>query len=104
MTVVTEALVSVFGKEMRPGSTSVYALPWDEISAVSLSRTDLGSDGDRGVDLTVNLTYGEFVEVHEDAEGFADAVRQLCRLSGIPDPDPAALPRDEEPIWPGPRD
>ncbi|BCB75226.1 hypothetical protein GCM10022251_34170 [Phytohabitans flavus] len=102
VTLVTEPLVSMYGKEMRPGATSVYALPWDEISGVSLSVTELAPDGERWVDLTVDVTWGEYFEVHQDAEGFADAVREVCRLSGLPVPDTAVLTTAAQVIWPGP--
>jgi hypothetical protein len=102
VTLVTEPLVSVYGKEMRPGATSVYALPWDEISGASLSATELVPDGERWVGLTVDLTWGEYFEIHEDAEGFANTVRELCRLSGIPVPDTATMTTAGQVIWPGP--
>jgi len=35
VTLVTEPLLSMYGKEIRPGATSVYVLPWDEVSGVS---------------------------------------------------------------------
>jgi hypothetical protein len=70
VTLVTEPLVSVFGKEMRPGFTTVFALPWEEISDVSLAATNLEPDGARWLTLTVNATYGEHFEVHEGAGGF----------------------------------
>ncbi|MBG0566551.1 hypothetical protein [Actinoplanes aureus] len=102
VTSVTEPLVSVFGTEMRPGSTNVFAVPWDEIADVSLSALSLEPDGARWPALTVNVTYGEYFEVHEGAEGFAEAVGDLCRLSGIPAPDVAALPAAGMVIWPAP--
>lgn len=102
LTEVTEPLLSMYGNEMRPGATSVYALPWDEVSGVSLSAIELPPDGERWVDLTVDLTWGEYLEVHEDAEGFVGAVRELCRLSGLPVPDAATLTMAGQVIWPGP--
>jgi hypothetical protein len=102
VTSVTEPLVSMYGKEMRPGATSVYPLPWDEISSVSLSAIELPPDGKRYVNLTVDLTWGEYFELDEEAEGFADAVRELCRMSGLQAPDTAALTSGEQLIWPGP--
>ena len=102
VTSVTEPLVSMYGKEMRPGVTSVHALPWEEISGVSLAAIDLAPDGERWVQLTVDLTWGEFFEVNEDAEGFANAVRDLCGISGLPVPDVAALTTAGQVIWPGP--
>jgi hypothetical protein len=102
VTLVTEPLVSMYGREMRPGATSVYALPWDEITSVSLSATEVAPDAERWVDLTVDVSWGEYFEVHEDAEGFADAIRELCRLSGFPVPEVAALTTAAQVIWPGP--
>jgi len=100
VTLVTEPLVSMYGKEMRPGGTSVYGLPWDEISVVALAATELVPDGQRWTALIVDLTWGEYFEIHEDAEGFADAVAELCRSSGIAVPDAAALTAAGQVIWP----
>jgi len=50
----------------------------------------------------VDVTWGEYFEVHEDAEGFVDAVRELCRLSRLPVPDAATLTTAGQTIWPGP--
>ena len=102
VTSVIEPLVSVYGKEMRPGATSVYPLTWDEISRVSLSAIELPPSGERWVELTVDVTWGEYFEVHEAAEGFADAVRELCRLSALQVPDAADLTMTGQVIWPGP--
>ena len=102
VTLVTEPLISVYGKEMRPGVTAVYPLPWDEISGVWLSVIELPPDGDRWVTLTVDVTWGEYFEVHEGAEGFTDAVRELCRSSGLPAPDMTAPTMSAQVIWPGP--
>jgi len=99
VTSVTEPVVSMYGKEMRPGATSVWVLPWDEISSVSLSATEFPPDGERWVALTVDLTWGEYVEVHEDAEGFTDTLHELCRLSGLSGPDTATLTVTGQVIW-----
>jgi hypothetical protein len=101
VTLTAKPLVSAFGKEMRPGSTTVVALPWEEISDVSLSAINLEPDGARWLTLTVNATYGEYFEVHEDAEGFSEAIGDLCRASGVPKPDIATLSAVEMVIWPG---
>ncbi|GIH13000.1 hypothetical protein [Rugosimonospora africana] len=101
ITSVIEPLVSMYGKEMRPGATSVYALTWDEISRVEVSAIELPPDGERWVELTVDVTWGEYFEIHEDDEGFADALRELCRLSERPVPDAAALTMTGQVIWPG---
>jgi hypothetical protein len=101
VTLVTEPLVSMYGKEMRPGAISVCPLPWDEISYVWLSATDFEPDGQRLVLLTVDHICGEFLQVHEDDEGFVDAVHDLCRLSELPVPDTAALTMAGQTIWPG---
>jgi len=103
VTEVIEPLLSRFGKEMRPGATFVYALPWDEISGVSLSAIELAPTGERWVDLTVDVSWGEYFEVHQDAEGFLEAVRALCRLSGFPVPGMATLTMAGQAIWPGPK-
>lgn len=87
VTLVSDPLVSRYGRVMRPGATSVSELPWDEVAGVALSVVGLPPDGERRVTLIVDLIYGEYLEVHEDAEGFTDAVRELCRHSGLPVPD-----------------
>jgi hypothetical protein len=102
VTSVTEPLVSVYGKEMRPGAISVYALTWDEICRVSLSAIDLPPGGERWVELTVDATWGEYFTVHEAAEGFGDALRELCRLSALPVPDAASPDMTAQVVWPGP--
>jgi hypothetical protein len=102
VTLVTEPLVSMYGKEMRPGSTHVYALPWDEISEVALFATELEHNGERWVSLDVGLTWGEYFEIHEDAEGFGETVRELCQSSGIAVPDMASITTAGQVIWPGP--
>jgi hypothetical protein len=101
VTYVTEPLVSAYGKEMRPGSTDLYELPWDELSGVSLAVTELPPDGERWITLVIDVIWGAYLEVHEDAEGFADAVHELCRLSGLPVPEYAASTTDGITIWPG---
>ncbi|GAA0247593.1 hypothetical protein [Cryptosporangium japonicum] len=101
VTVVTEPLVSVFGKEMRPASTRVSTVPWAEIDDISLSAIDLEPDGARWVTLMVNTTYGEYLEVPEDAGGFTEVLGHLCRASGVPEPDVAALRAAEIVIWSG---
>ena len=101
VTSVIEPLVSMYGKEMRPGVTSIYALAWGEISCVSISAIELPPGGERWVEMAVDVTWGEYFEVHEDDEGFADALHELCRLSELPVPDMAALTVTGQVIWPG---
>lgn len=36
VTEAVEPLLSMYGKEMRPGGTFVSTLPWDEVASVSL--------------------------------------------------------------------
>jgi hypothetical protein len=95
----TEPLMSMHGKEMRPGSRIVDELPWSDISCVSLSAVELPPDGELWISMTVDLTWGEFFEVHEDAEGFAEAVAQLSLFSGIPTPHRASLTAAGIEIW-----
>lgn len=101
VTSVTEPMVSMYGKEMRPGHTSIDVWPWDEISGVSLSATEVVAYGQRWIGLTVDLTWGEYMDIPEDAEGFMDTVHELCRLSGIPVPDAAVITPAGQRIWPG---
>jgi hypothetical protein len=97
ITTVTEPARSVFGKPMSRGSTSVDELTWDLIHRVHIDVLDgLPPDGDRWITLVVDLTFGEFVEVPETADGFTEAIEALCRRSGLPVP-PAHTPAD---IWP----
>ena len=102
VTTVTEPLVSVFGKEMHPGTTSVFQLPWDEISTISLSATEFAPDNLRWASLTVDTTWGEYSEVPEEAEGFADAIRELTRRSGLPVPEVRSRSTFDEVIWEAP--
>lgn len=102
VTSVTEPLVSMFGKEMRPGSSTASALLWEEITDISLSAMNFEPDGVRWLTLTVNATCGEYFEVHEGAEGFAEAVVDLCQISGIPTPEVTTLSTVEMVLWPCP--
>ncbi|MFI5841528.1 hypothetical protein ACIA8K_17660 [Catenuloplanes sp. NPDC051500] len=99
VTLVTEPLLSAFGTEMRPGRTDVYTLPWSEISHIDLSAMSVEHGDARVIHLTVDTVYGEYLEVFEQAGGFADAVSDLCRLSGLPVPDVAATPETGVSIW-----
>ena len=102
VTEVVEPLLSMYGKEMRPGGTFVDTLPWNEVASVSVSAIDLAPDGGRYIYLTVDLTWGEYVEVNLDAKEFADNVGGLCRLSGLPVPDAGTLTMAPQVIWPRP--
>jgi hypothetical protein len=44
---------------------------------------DAPSDDDHWIELTVDLIYGEFVDVHGSGESIEVAVRHLCVLSGV---------------------
>jgi len=94
-----DPLVSVFGKEMRPGVTDVMTLPWDEIARVSLTTTELPRDDTRWVELQIDVVWGEYLTVHEDAQGFAPAVRELCQLSGQRVPDYSSSPAASVTVW-----
>ncbi|WP_328474809.1 hypothetical protein OHA21_16200 [Actinoplanes sp. NBC_00393] len=102
VTTVTEPLVSVFGKEMRPGTTSIFQLSWSEISSTSLSATEFAPDNLRWVSLTVDTTWGEFSELPQEAEGFADAVRELTRRSRLAAPEVSTPGTFDELIWEAP--
>ncbi|GAA3270994.1 hypothetical protein GCM10020218_012880 [Dactylosporangium vinaceum] len=67
-------VLSMYGKQMRPGATVVSEMPWDEISGVSLDDAVL----------TVDLVFGEYIEVHASDEGYAEAVRELTRAGRLP--------------------
>ncbi|MFC4071571.1 hypothetical protein [Actinoplanes subglobosus] len=84
VTSINEPQVSVFGKVMRPGYTDVTDLPWDEISHVTYSVLELPPDDELWPTIVIDLTYGEYLEVHETADGYAEALEELCRLSGVP--------------------
>ncbi|KUL24096.1 hypothetical protein [Actinoplanes awajinensis] len=91
----SDPLMSLFGTEMRPGVTDVVNLPWAEITRITLTRFDVPPGYPRSTSLEIDVAWGEYVTVHEDAEGFAAAVRELCRLSGRPI-------TEDGPIWPAP--
>jgi hypothetical protein len=101
VTEVVEPLLSMYGKEMRPGGTSVHTLPWNEVASVWV-YAHRPPDGGRWIYLTIYVTWGEHFEVNLDAEGFVDNVSGLCRLSGLPVPDAGTFPEDGQLIWPGP--
>ncbi|MFI5910611.1 MFS transporter [Dactylosporangium sp. NPDC051541] len=73
VTSVVEPVLSMHGKEMRPAATVVSDLPWDEIAGVSLDPAGL----------TVDLTYGEYLEIHPDADGYAEAVSALTNAGRL---------------------
>ena len=98
----TEPLVSMFGKLMRPGSVDVVELSWEEISSVSVTAIEVPPDELRWVGLTVDTTWGDSCEVHEEAHGYVDAVRELCRRSGLVAPVISASPLDYQLIWSAP--
>jgi hypothetical protein len=100
VTVRSDPLVSVFGREMRPGVTDVVMLPWDEIVRVSLVTTEVPPDSSRWVELEIDVVWGEYFTVHEDAEGFAHAVLGLCQLSGQLVPECASSSAAPVTIWP----
>ncbi|WP_306204658.1 hypothetical protein [Actinoplanes sp. RD1] len=93
VTMVTEPLRSVFG------AVDVVELAWEDILRVSLTAGEFVA-ADPGLALmTVDTTWGEFLEVTADAEGFTDALRDLCARSAIAVPDlrvPAGAPVE---IW-----
>lgn len=79
VTSVTEPLISMHGKEMRPGTTAVHELAWDEIADISLSVIELPPGAQQWTTLVIDLTWGEYIEVAEEAQGFAEAVQELSR-------------------------
>ena len=104
ITFTTPALISMYGTEMRPGSVDAYELPWDEVSVISVSVTEIPAAGWRSVHLTVDLTWGEFIEVDETAEGFADTLAKLSRLSGVVVPELATVTALDLELWHRPVD
>ena len=100
VTTTTEPFRSMYGREMRPGTTDVWDVPWDEITSVSISATEHPPDFTRELVLVVDLTWGEYLELHEDADGFDEALAALARRSGTPVPDRDAVPTFEHlDIW-----
>jgi hypothetical protein len=103
VTSTEEAAFSVFGTEVRPASTHVSSLPWADISGVTFQVSEIPGHR-RWISLVVDVIWGEYYEVQAEADGFAEAVREFCRLSGRPVPDPAATPPGIVTIWPGDED
>ncbi|HWS36312.1 MAG TPA: hypothetical protein VN408_26700 [Actinoplanes sp.] len=97
VTYVSEPRLSVFGKVLHQGGVSEFASPWDEISVVWFRMVAWTPDAEPAPELTIDLTWGEFMEVHADAEGFAEAVGELCDRAGTVPPDSA----EHVEIWPG---
>ncbi|BEL03949.1 hypothetical protein Q0Z83_021400 [Actinoplanes sichuanensis] len=100
LTTVTEPWLSVFGNVVSPGSTSVVEQTWDEISRISLMKVHWDPERPPQACLVIDLSYGEFFEIADDAEGFAEAVRELSGQCGVPEPDWANLPEDGVDILP----
>ncbi|WP_305783885.1 hypothetical protein [Symbioplanes lichenis] len=99
VTSVTEPMLSAFGKEMRPATTAVDELAWEDILRVSLSAGEFAPADPRLALLTVDTTWGEFLEVTADAQGFTSALRELCARSGIAVPDLRTLTATGVEIW-----
>ncbi|MEU8660859.1 hypothetical protein [Actinoplanes philippinensis] len=102
LTHVTEPRYSVFGNLVSPGHTSVSELSWDEVSRIGLTTVHWDPAGPPQACLVIDLTYGEFFEITDDAEGFGAAVRELCRRHGAPVPDHRDLPAGGVDIRPFP--
>jgi hypothetical protein len=94
LTTVTEPRFSVFGNEVQPGHTSVFHTPWEDVFRIGLMTVRWHPERDPQTCLVIDLTYGEFFEVTDDADGFDTAVRELCRQVGVPVPDYAPLRAD----------
>lgn len=98
VTYVDEPLISVFGTVMRPGSETEFVTPWEDVFRVSLGPVAYFPEEEPVPEMTIDLVYGEFIEIHADADGFGEAIRELCRRSGVPEPGRL----DDTEIWPGP--
>ncbi len=80
--------------------TATFDIEWDTVQYVTLSRLVVEYADVDLVELTVDLVYGEFATVQEDAEGFAEAVADFSRRRGRPAPDLSALaPGADVEIW-----
>ncbi|WP_430782000.1 hypothetical protein [Actinoplanes sp. G11-F43] len=86
VTYVEKPLISVFGNVVRPGSESEFLSPWDDVYTVWLGSVTYPPDEVPTPELTIDLVYGEYMEIHADAEGFGEAIGELCRRSGVPVP------------------
>ena len=84
-------LVSMYGKQMRPARAWIAAAPWDEISAISIGVLSLPPDGERRISLEIDLIWGEYLEVGQNAEGFAEAVARIAARAGAAPPDLSTL-------------
>ncbi|WP_433789028.1 hypothetical protein [Actinoplanes sp. CA-252034] len=102
LTRTTEPRFSVFGNEVSPAHTSVIEQSWDEVHRIGLTKVHWDPAGEPQACLVIDLTYGEFFEITDDAEGFDTAVRELCRQAGVPVPDYHDLPDEGVDILPYP--
>ncbi|HEX6681466.1 MAG TPA: hypothetical protein VF062_01630 [Candidatus Limnocylindrales bacterium] len=79
----------------------ISLMPWPEIAEISLDVIELPPHGVRRLSLEIDLTYGEFVSVGQDAEGFAEAVAEIAARSGRPGPDLSTLDAEATlQLWP----
>lgn len=79
---------------------STFDIEWDIVQYVALSRLVMDVADVDLIELTVDLVYGEFTTVQDDAEGFAEAVAEFARRRGRPAPNLAALaPGGDVEIW-----
>lgn len=70
---------------------STFDMDWDELNSASLSRTVFAPAGVDHLELDIDVTWGEFVTVTDDADGFAEAVAEFARRSGRAAPDLTAI-------------
>ncbi|MBV1853068.1 class I SAM-dependent methyltransferase [Catellatospora tritici] len=84
----------------------LFPVPWDELMSVTVSRFAHAEADIDEVELTVDLTWGEFATVSADTHGFTEAIEALSVLGGRPLPDLAALrPEDGHVVlWQRPSD
>lgn len=94
VTTLTEARYSIFGNEVYPARTSVTEESWDDISRISMMKVDWNPPHPPQACLVIDLIWGEFHEIVGDAEGFDEAVREICRQADVPVPDYRNLPDD----------
>lgn len=92
LTYVTEPRFSIFGNEVSPGQTTVHQPSWDDISRIGLMKVRWHPERPPQACLVIDLTWGEFFEITEDAEGFPEALRELCHQADVPVPDYRNLP------------
>lgn len=69
----------------------VFDADWDELNSASLSRIVFAPAEVDHLELDIDVTWGEFITVPDDTDGFVEAVAEFARRWGRAAPDLTAI-------------